>query len=154
MGVVEKFYMVDVLTVYRTYLPKNFKCTFRFAKIILKNLLASFFVDTECNSFTSGQVSLHQSWNNDELPLKAHPDSSNLMSFHLNVKQSECNQNFMKKLSSQSNLTKGCIAAANHSLFAMDLDKFHQYYSELQTVALLVQLFTDVTIHRQTSNPC
>ena len=42
MGVVEKFYMVDVLTVYRTYLPKNFKCTFRFAKIILKNLLASF----------------------------------------------------------------------------------------------------------------
>jgi len=34
--------------------------------------------------------------------------------------------------------------SANHSVFAMDLDKFCQYYPALQTVALLVQLFTDV----------
>jgi len=42
MGVEENFYTVDVLTVCCTYLPKNYKCSFKFAQISVKILLASF----------------------------------------------------------------------------------------------------------------
>jgi len=45
-GVVEKLYTVDVLTVHRTYLPENYKRSFKFAEIVVKYMLASFFVDT------------------------------------------------------------------------------------------------------------
>jgi len=34
MGVVEKFYMVDVLTVYHTYLPKIINVAFNLPKLL------------------------------------------------------------------------------------------------------------------------
>jgi len=47
MGVMENFfYTVDVLTVYCTYLPKSISVASNLPKLLLKNLLASIFVDT------------------------------------------------------------------------------------------------------------
>jgi len=45
MAVVEKFYTINLLTVYPTYLPKIINFTLNLPKLLLKNLLASF-VDT------------------------------------------------------------------------------------------------------------
>jgi len=45
MGVVENFLCIYCPKSVPHLLAKNYKCSFKFAKIIVKNLLASFFVD-------------------------------------------------------------------------------------------------------------
>jgi len=45
MGMVKKCYMVNVLRVYRTYLPKIINVALKFAKNIVKKIYCLFFVD-------------------------------------------------------------------------------------------------------------
>jgi len=45
MGVVEKFYTADVLTVYCAYLPKIINVSLNLPKLLLKKTTGRFFVD-------------------------------------------------------------------------------------------------------------
>jgi len=60
MGVVEKFYTVDVLTVYHTYLPKIINVALNLPKLLLKNLLF-------CGHSVENHISLLNSSNANDL---------------------------------------------------------------------------------------